>query len=86
MILSSQFAAVVVGNLLWGAMCDRWGSARVLQVTMLGDALTFAASGFCRSVVLLVVVSTSQSRLSRNLLDVLTSYSDPQPRCVRLRV
>mmetsp|Transcript_56320 Transcript_56320/g.155464 ORF Transcript_56320/g.155464 Transcript_56320/m.155464 type:complete len:477 (-) Transcript_56320:231-1661(-) len=55
-ILSGQFAAVVLGNLVWGVAADRFGARKVLQITMVGDAIFFAATGFCRNLPLLIVV------------------------------
>ena len=40
-ITTSQFIAVVIGNIVWGLLGDRLGPRRALQLTMLGDAVTF---------------------------------------------
>jgi MFS family permease len=44
------------GNLVWGVAADRFGARKVLQITMVGDAIFFAATGFCRNLPLLIVV------------------------------
>ena len=41
-ITTSQFAAIILGNLVWGAVSDRYGSQRSLACAMIGDTLFFA--------------------------------------------
>lgn len=55
-ILSAQFGAVVVGNLVWGNVADRLGARRALQLTMLGDVVFFSATAFARSAPELLLV------------------------------
>lgn len=43
-IISAQFAAVVVGNNIWGRFSDKYGPHRAIQWTMAGDALFFGLS------------------------------------------
>jgi len=43
-IVTAQFAAVVLGNNVWGAVSDRFGPQRAIQATMAGDALFFGLS------------------------------------------
>ena len=55
-ITTSQFIAVVIGNLIWGLVGDRLGSRRALQLALVGDTVFFALSSFMRSPVSLTVV------------------------------
>lgn len=43
-IISAQFAAVVVGNNVWGRFADKRGPHRAIQATMAGDAIFFGLS------------------------------------------
>ena len=43
-ITTSQFSAIIIGNLVWGRMCDRVGSQRSLLYAMIGDSIFFALS------------------------------------------
>ena len=38
-ITTCQFAAIIVGNLFWGAFSDRHGSRRALQLAMAGGVV-----------------------------------------------
>ena len=55
-INSSQFIAIVFGNILWGVVGDRLGSQRALQLAMCGDAVFYALTSFVRLPALLVLV------------------------------
>ena len=41
-ITTSQFAAIILGNLVWGVVADRYGSQRALACAMIGDTVFFA--------------------------------------------
>jgi MFS family permease len=43
-IISSQLAAVVVGNSVWGRFSDKYGPHRAIQATMAGNAIFFGLS------------------------------------------
>eukprot|EP00966_Prymnesium_polylepis_P243744 5636784-Prymnesium_polylepis.2 len=43
-ITTAQFAAVVVGNTVWGRVSDRTSSKLALQAAMVGDTVFFALS------------------------------------------
>lgn len=45
-ISTSQFAFIILGNLVWGAVCDRHGSQRALMLAMIGDAVFFGLTAF----------------------------------------
>jgi MFS family permease len=53
---TSQFIAVVFGNVLWGIVGDRLGSKRALQLAMAGDTLFYALTAVVRAPPLLLVV------------------------------
>jgi MFS family permease len=55
-INTSQFIAVVIGNLVWGFAGDRLGSKRALQLAMVGDTLFYAATAAVANPSLLVAV------------------------------
>lgn len=55
-ISSSQFAAVMLACLVWGGVADRIGAKRTVQITMLGDLVTFTASAFVTSPVAMLIV------------------------------
>lgn len=48
-IISGQYAAVVMGSAIFGALADRYGNACALSSCMLVDAALFAASGWAPS-------------------------------------
>ena len=54
-ISSSQFAAVMLACLVWGGVADRIGAKRTVQITMLGDLVTFTASAFVTSPVAMLI-------------------------------
>ena len=45
-ILTAQYSAVIVGQIVVGFAADRFGKRRVMLVVMAGDCVLFAASGF----------------------------------------
>ena len=51
-ITTSQFMAVVIGNLAWGLVGDR----RALQLALVGDMVFFALSSFLHSPMSLIIV------------------------------
>ena len=55
-IVSVQFAAVILGHALWGPLCDRFGSRTTLMVTIGGDALFFGLTAIADSMSTLLVV------------------------------
>jgi len=55
-ILSVQFIAVIPGNMVLGYLTDIFGSRRVLQLAILGDAVCFFATAFCSHPVALLCV------------------------------
>lgn len=55
-ILTGQYAAVVLGSLLFGVVADRFGAACALGTCMLIDAVAFAASAFAPTVQALLVM------------------------------
>ena len=46
MIISAQFAAVVLGSLLSGRMGDKYGSAAAVKLALIGQTFFFALSAF----------------------------------------
>lgn len=55
-INSSQYAGVVVGCIFWGFASDRLGPMRSVQMTMIGDVVTFALTGITVQPGYLIVV------------------------------
>jgi len=55
-INSAQQLGVVFGCIVLGYACDRFGALNALRVTMVGDAIFFALTGFTTSPQLLIVV------------------------------
>ena len=55
-IMSAQFGGLVIGNFVWGTLGDRFGSQRVLGITMAGDVLFFALTAAVKNPVPLVIV------------------------------
>lgn len=55
-ILTSQFAGIVLSNPVWGAVADRAGPRRALQLAMALDAVLLAASAAASSPLALVVM------------------------------
>lgn len=56
LILSAQYIAVVVGQLVVGALADRYGRRRLIVAVMLLDAIFFTATGFTQDVSTLVAL------------------------------
>mgnify|MGYP003319344094 CR=1 FL=1 len=48
-ILTAQYCAVVLGQVLIGALSDCFGRRRLIVAVMAADAVLFAASGFTQS-------------------------------------
>jgi len=55
-ILSAQFAAIVISNPAWGIMADRYGAKLALLLTMLGDTVFFGVTAAATTPPSLVVV------------------------------
>tara|TARA_B110001452_G_scaffold265948_1_gene271644 strand:- start:314 stop:1774 length:1461 start_codon:yes stop_codon:yes gene_type:complete len=55
-ILSAQYMAVVVGQLVVGALADRYGRRRLIIAVMLLDAIFFTATGFTQDVATLIAL------------------------------
>ena len=53
---TSQFVAVVIGNIVWGFIGDRLGAQRALALTMFGDVVCFSLTAVVRTPLLLVIV------------------------------
>ena len=55
-ILTAQYCAVVLGQVLIGALSDCFGRRRLIVAVMAADAVLFAASGFTNDVTTLIVL------------------------------
>ena len=55
-ILTAQYAAVVIGQLVIGCLADRFGRRLMIFIVMLFDAILFAATGFTQDVTALIIL------------------------------
>mmetsp|Transcript_23225 Transcript_23225/g.62962 ORF Transcript_23225/g.62962 Transcript_23225/m.62962 type:complete len:489 (-) Transcript_23225:1004-2470(-) len=55
-ILSAQFVAVIIGNLVWGNVADRYGTKRAFIATMTGDSVLFGLTAVANTPWQLLVV------------------------------
>ena len=57
-ILTAQYTAVVVGQIVVGILADMFGRRRTIVAVMVFDAIMFAATGFTKEVTFILILRT----------------------------